>query len=223
MHAKVLGRGRTASLPSVLRRAAAPANYTLTGRRVALRPLDTTDFAAWQEVRLHNRDWLEPWEPKPERGFADPIRDSQAFRDRCSTLSRQRQLDGTHQFGIFVDDGVFAGEISLQGIQRGASQHASLGYWVDRRHAGRGYVPEACVLMLRYAFEDLRLHRVEIAIVPRNDRSRRVPEKLGLREEGIAKGFLQINGVWEDHVRYAITIEEWMVRRAELLTSWVGH
>jgi ribosomal-protein-alanine N-acetyltransferase len=185
--------------------------------------LEGNDFSAWQEVRLTNREWLEPWEPKPERGFADPIRDVQAFRDRCTTLSRQRQLDSTYQFGIFVGDGVFVGEISLQGIQRGASQHASLGYWVDRRHAGRGYVPESCVLMLRYAFEDLRLHRVEIAIVPRNDRSRRVPEKLALREEGIALGFLQINGVWEDHVRYAITVEEWMRRRAELLGDWVDR
>ncbi|MGH9009869.1 MAG: GNAT family N-acetyltransferase, partial [Acidimicrobiia bacterium] len=83
-------------------------------------------------------------------------------------------------------------------------------------HAGRGLVPEALVLMLRLAFEELKLHRVEVAIVPRNEASLRVVEKLGLREEGTAKDYLQIRGVWEDHVRYGITVTEWVTRRPEL-------
>ena len=69
------------------------------------------------------------------------------------------------------------------------------------------------MLLLRYAFETLRLHRLEAAIVPRNAPSRRVAEKLGLRDEGTAHRFLQIHGVYEDHVRYAITAEEWAERR----------
>jgi ribosomal-protein-alanine N-acetyltransferase len=70
--------------------------------------------------------------------------------------------------------------------------------------------------VLRLAFEELKLHRVEVAIVPRNKASRRVVEKLGLREEGIAKDYLQIRGSWEDHVRYGITVTEWATRRPEL-------
>jgi len=66
------------------------------------------------------------------------------------------------------------------------------------------------------------LHRVEISIIPRNSASRRVVEKLGIREEGVALRFLEIDGVWEDHVRYAITAEEWLERRDELLAQWVG-
>jgi [ribosomal protein S5]-alanine N-acetyltransferase len=65
------------------------------------------------------------------------------------------------------------------------------------------------------------LHRVEAAIVPRNDRSRRVADKLGMREEGVSTRFLQIRGIWEDHVRYAITAEEWDDRRAELATRYL--
>ncbi len=196
--------------------------YTVIARRLGLRPLDAADWSAWRDVRVANREWLEPWEPRPDRHVSDPLRDPQAFRERCAALTRQRQLDTTHQFGIFLADGSFAGEISLQGIQRGASQLASLGYWIDRRQAGNNYIPEACVAMLRYAFEDMRLHRIEVAIVPRNDRSRRIPAKLGLREEGLATRFLQINGVWEDHVRYAITAEEWAERRASLIDHWLG-
>ena len=80
-------------------------------------------------------------------------------------------------------------------------------------------MPEAVAVILRYAFEQLGLHRVEAAIVPRNTRSRRVAEKLRMRDEGTSARFLQIRGVWEDHVRYAITSEEWAVRKEEIFAA----
>ena len=83
--------------------------------------------------------------------------------------------------------------------------------------AGHGLAPEATVVVLRFAFEELALHRIEVAIVPRNRASRRVVEKLELREEGVALRYLEIDGRWEDHVRYAITSEEWADRREELI------
>ena len=98
---------------------------------------------------------------------------------------------------------------------RGPFQSCFIGYWIDERYAGSGYMPDAVALVLRYGFEELGLHRMEAAIVPRNAKSRRVAAKLGLRDEGTAARFLQIQGVWEDHVRYAITREEWDERRAE--------
>jgi len=64
---------------------------------------------------------------------------------------------------------------------------------------------------------------VEISIIPRNLPSRRVVEKLGIREEGIAERFLEIDGVWEDHMRYAITSEEWVRREAELVAEWLEN
>lgn len=134
---------------------------------------------------------------------------------------RERQLGTGFGFGIFVE-GRFAGEVTLSSIQRGPFQQAFIGYWVDQALAGQGLVPEAVVLVLRFAFETLGLHRVEIAIVPRNHASRRVVEKLGIRSEGIAIGYLEIDGRWEDHVRYAITSEEWSVRRVDLLSRWTG-
>ena len=76
-------------------------------------------------------------------------------------------------------------------------------------------------MLARFAFEELHLHRLEICIVPRNTNSRRVMEKLGLREEGVALRYLEINGTWEDHVRYGLTAEEWAVRREELATAWL--
>jgi ribosomal-protein-alanine N-acetyltransferase len=79
------------------------------------------------------------------------------------------------------------------------------------------------VVILRFAFEDLGLHRVEVAIVPRNRPSRRVVDKLALREEGVAVRYLEIDGQWEDHVRYAITAEEWEERAGELTPRWLAR
>ena len=120
-------------------------------------------------------------------------------------------------------DGRFAGEITLSSIQRGPFQNAFIGYWVDEVLAGRGIAPEATVVILRFAFEDLGLHRVEVAIVPRNRPSRRVVDKLALREEGVAVRYLEIDGQWEDHVRYAITAEEWEERAGELTPRWLAR
>jgi len=183
----------------------------LRGERVALRPLEADDYQAWRDVRVRCRDYLEPWEPLPEPGAPDPVRDASAFRARCAAWSRQRHLDSAYPNGIFLD-GQLVGEINLSGVQRGPFQSGHIGYWVDEAMAGKGIAPEALLVLLRFAFEELRLHRIEVAIVPRNVRSHRVVEKAGLRKEGVALRYLQIRGVWEDHVIYAITAEEWRQR-----------
>ena len=193
---------------------------TLLGRRVLLRPLGVSDFAAWSEVRTRSGEWLLRWEPRRLPGQPDVTTDRDAFSVRCSARERERQLGTGYGFGIFVE-GRFAGEINLSSIQRGPFQSAYVGYWIDEAVAGQGYTPEALVVLARFAFDDLRLHRIQVSIIPRNTASRRVVEKLKIRDEGVAERYLEINGVWEDHVRYAITSEEWQQRRDDLLTEWI--
>jgi len=188
----------------------------LSGPRIELRPLKGSDWEQWQDVRVRSRDWLEPWEPFGEPGAPDPIAVSDAFKARCGAWERQRHFDAAYGFGIFLRNGPFIGEVSLGSVQRGPFQSANIGYWIDEPHAGHGYMPEAVVLALRYGFEELGLHRIEAAIVPRNKASRRVAEKLGMREEGTSERFLQIRGIWEDHVRYAMTSEDWKQRKQEI-------
>ena len=197
------------------------ATLELTGRRVVLRPLAAGDFEQWREVRRRCHDWLTKWEPRPLPGHPDASEDRRAFAAQCGARERERQLGTGYGFGIFVEGGRFAGAINLSSIQRGPFQNAYVGYWIDEELAGNSYMPEAVVVVLRFAFEELSLHRVQIAIIPRNTASRRVVGKLDLREEGVALRYLEINGAWEDHVRYAITSEEWANRRDELLKSWV--
>ena len=196
---------------------------SLTGRRVLLRPLMPTDYDAWRQVRIRSRDWLLKWEPRPLPGQPDATEDRRVFAARCGARERERQLGSGYGFGIFIgpDRDRFAGEINLGTVQRGPYQNAYVGYWIDEAAAGHSYVPEAFVVLCRFAFEDLALHRLQASIIPRNRPSHRVAEKLGLRNEGLAVRYLQINGVWEDHVRYAITAEEWADRRDSYLTDWI--
>jgi [ribosomal protein S5]-alanine N-acetyltransferase len=211
----------------------------LIGRRVLLRPLAATDFPAWQEVRRRNAEWLTPWEPARNPGLPDVVESADAFAMRCSARERERQLGTGFGFGIFFDPSdaaegpgrggrgrrrqeQFAGEINLSSVQRGPFQSAYVGYWIDQAQAGHGYMPEALVVVARFAFEHVRLHRIQISIIPRNHRSRRVVEKLKIRDEGVAHRYLEINGTWEDHIRYALTVEEWHDRRDELVREWLA-
>lgn len=192
---------------------------TLHGRRIMLRPLYESDYDGWVDVRQRCHDWLLKWEPRSAHA-GHLAEDFRSFVSRCGVRERERQLGTGFGFGIFLD-GVFVGEITLSSIQRGPLQSGFIGYWIDQRVAGQGLMPEAVVVLLQYAFDALRLHRIEISIIPRNTASRRVVEKLGLRLEGIAERYLEIDGAWEDHARYAITAEEWVDRAPELVTTWL--
>jgi [ribosomal protein S5]-alanine N-acetyltransferase len=192
----------------------------LYGRRILLRPLTTSDFTAWSEVRRRNRDWLTRWEPTRPTAQVDPAEHRDAFSARCGVRERERASGTGYAFGLFVDAS-FAGEVNVANVQRGPIQTGTIGYWIDQERAGNSYVAEGVVVLMRYAFAELRLHRLEVCIVPRNTNSRRVMEKLGLREEGLAVRMLEINGVWEDHLRYAITAEEWHDRSDELTAAWL--
>jgi [ribosomal protein S5]-alanine N-acetyltransferase len=190
------------------------------GRRVVLRALRPADFADWSEVRRRNEAWLTPWEPRRPAGQLDPTINRDAFAARCSARDRDSAAGVAYGFGLFVE-GHFAGELNLNHVLRGAMQSATVGYWIDQAWAGQSLVAEGVVVIAEFAFEQLDLHRLEICIVPRNTNSRRVMEKLGIREEGLAQRFLEINGVWEDHVRYGFTVEEWTAREAELRARWL--
>ena len=200
--------------------ARATAGLRLYGRRVMLRPLLPPDFDGWREVRQRNHDWLTVWEPRRSPHAPDPTTDRDAFTARCSQRDRDRQSGAGYAFGLFVENAL-AGEVNLNNVVRGALQTGTIGYWIDQNRAGRSYVAEGVVVAMRYAFEELGLHRIEICIVPRNRNSHRVMEKLAIRDEGTAQRFLEINGVWEDHVRYGITVEEWQARRDELSSTWL--
>lgn len=195
-------------------------NLRLHGQRIMMRPLVPSDHSAWSEVRLRNGEWLLVWEPKRSEYIADPANDYQAFERRCAARDRERMAGTSYTLGLFIEN-LFAGEVNLNNVVRGAMQTGTVGYWIDRKHAGHGYVAEGVAALSCFAFDELKLHRIEVCIIPRNSNSRKVMEKLKFRQEGLAEKFLEINGVWEDHLRYGFTIEEWQNRRAAITQQWL--
>ena len=187
----------------------------LRTERLELRPLAPSDFPQWNEVRVRCRAWLQQWEPRAQPGAPDPSIDPQAFNNRCRMRERERSLGTGFDFGMW-HEGWFCGEINISHIARGAFQSGHVGYWIDQRVAGQGLAAEGLTAVFGFAFEQAGLHRVQVSIMPRNTSSMRVAAKLGLRAEGVAERYIQINGAWEDHVRFGLTVEEWRARHGEM-------
>ena len=177
----------------------------VAGERVVIRAFVPRDVAALTEVRVRNRAFLEPWEPRRTPGFfTEPGQHAEIERDR-----HEWAADRTYGFAIVErEGGALLGRIALANIVRGAWENATMGYFVDEAAGGRGVATEAVGLALRFAFGPCRLHRVQAAVMPHNARSRRVLEKNGFRHEGFAPRYLRLDGAWRDHDLFAITMEE---------------
>jgi ribosomal-protein-alanine N-acetyltransferase len=177
---------------------------TLQEGRVGLRPIRLRDAAAWREVRTRNGEWLRPWEATtpPESGDVPPSFAAMVRRLRLEARER-RTLPW-----ILTIDGRLAGQLTVGGITWGSLRAAYIGYWIDQRYAGSGFTPTAVAMATDYCFETLGLHRIEINVRPENHASRRVPEKLGFRVEGLRPRYLHIDGDWRDHLTYALLAEE---------------
>ena len=105
-------------------------------------------------------------------------------------------------------DGVFAGHVMVGNVLREPLLTAYVGYWVDARVTGGGVITAAVALAVDHCFDTVGLHRVEATVRPENAASIRVLEKLGFRQEGLFRRYLDIDGAWRDHYCYALTGDE---------------
>ena len=173
----------------------------LQGEGVYLRYPQMSDFAQWAALRDESREFLAPWEPT---WAVDELTRS-AFRRRIRRYQREIRGDLAYPFFLFrKDDNLLLGGCTLSNVRRGVTQSAAIGYWIGERHARHGHMYAALVTILPFAFHVLALHRVEAACIPENEASRALLLKIGFREEGRARRYLQINGEWRDHVLFAL-------------------
>ena len=179
--------------------------FVVRGAGLWLRPPAMSDYGPWAELRAHSREHLVPWEPMWQR---DELSRS-AFRRRVRHYQREAREDLGYSFLIFREtDDALLGGMTLSNVRRGVTQAAVLGYWLGLPFVRRGHMTAAVGAVVRFAFEELRLHRVEAATMPNNLPSIRVLERNGFRREGLAERLLKINGVWQDHVLHALVAEE---------------
>jgi ribosomal-protein-alanine N-acetyltransferase len=173
----------------------------IKGSGVVLHIPQMSDFEEWAILRERSRSFLVPWEPTWP---SDDLTRS-AFRRRMRRYWRDVREDQSYPFFVYrQDNDTLVGGLTLSNIRRGVSQTCSLGYWVGQPHARQGFTSAAVRAVMPFVFNVLRLHRLEAACLPTNDASIRLLRSCGFREEGYARGFLQINGMWQDHLTFAI-------------------
>lgn len=162
--------------------------------RVTLRSLTIQDQDEFLNLVRVSQDLHHPLVPLP----ATP-EEFQAFIARFDHTTAQSLLVRLRQTGAI------AGSVNINSIVRGRFQNASLGYAAFAPTVGQGYMAEGLALVIRYAFEQLQLHRLEAQIQPGNHASIKLVQRLGFRNEGYSPSLLFINGAWRDHERWAIT------------------
>ncbi|HRO15323.1 MAG TPA: GNAT family protein [Paracoccus sp. (in: a-proteobacteria)] len=171
----------------------------LETERMVLRLPAHGDFGAWTALRVESRAFLIPWEPV---WHADHL-SRRAFTNRVYWAHRASRAGSALPLFLIRHDGALLGAITLDNIRRGPAQMGTIGYWIGARFARQGYMREAIGAVVTHAFGPLDLSRIEAACLPENAASRGVLEKSGFKYEGVAQGYLQINGRWRNHVLYS--------------------
>jgi ribosomal-protein-alanine N-acetyltransferase len=166
--------------------------------RVYLRPPARSDQEEFVSLMRASRSFHRPWASAPT--------DADRF---TAYLVDSRRADFEAFLVCRRSDDAIIGFFNLSQITRGSLQSAYLGYAAAKRFAGLGYMREGLELVLRAAFQDLRLHRLEANIQPGNKASVALARGAGFKREGFSPRYLKIGGRWRDHERWALLAEEW--------------
>jgi ribosomal-protein-alanine N-acetyltransferase len=192
--------GRHPGWPAVLEGLRVP------GGVVGLRPVRLRDGATWSAIRIRDHRHLAPWEPTMPGAWAQRHATSEGpsrWRLRRSAGRRGTALP----FAVTLD-GELVGHVMVGNIVREPLLSAYVGYWVDARVSGGGVITAAVAQVVDHCFGPVGLHRLEATVRPENTPSLRVLAKLGFREEGLFRRYLDVDGGWRDHYCFALTAEE---------------
>ncbi len=175
---------------------------------IRLRPVRMRDAAQWSRIRLADRRHLEPWEPNTEVDWIARHTIS-AWPALYSSLRSEARRGRMLPYSIELE-GQFCGQLTIGNVTHGACCRIRpwIGYWVASSVTGGGVATGALALGLDHCFGPLRLHRVEATVRPENAASRAVLAKVGFREEGLLRRYLQVDGDWRDHLLVGLTAEE---------------
>lgn len=173
-------------------------NLKIKGKKVFLRYVEQDDFSELMELFNLSREFY--------RGLINAPTDKDSFR-----VFADRNLDEANECFVICQniDNKIVGMANLTQIFRKAFQNCYLGYSLGVNFTGKGYMTEAVELILRHAFKNLKLHRVEANVQPHNLASINVLKRCGFTKEGFSRKYLKIDDVWCDHERWAIILEDW--------------
>ena len=181
-------------------------SYVFRSPRLGFRAVEPSLSAPAAAFYRRNRAAFAPFDPVPEEEFfTEP-----GQRARLELERSWAECDRAYRFLLVQPrhPGKVVGMLGFNEIVRGAFQSCFLSYKIDRTLWNRGYGSEAIRYATAWAFRNLGLHRVEANIMPRNPASLRAAEKAGFVREGLSRRYLNINGVWEDHIHMVRLNEE---------------
>jgi ribosomal-protein-alanine N-acetyltransferase len=164
------------------------------------------DATAWSATRLHDRAYLQRWEPTAVGSWQER-NSATAWVAQWSALRGLGRRGQALPFTITVNK-EFAGQLTVGNIVRGALRSGWVGYWVAERIAGGGVTTAAVAMVIDHCFGPAGLHRLEATVRPENTPSVRVLEKAGFRREGLFHRYLDVAGAWRDHYVYGLTVED---------------
>ena len=175
-------------------------NFAIRTDRIELRLPRRSDFVSWARQRRASAEFHRPWVPT---SFAGVL--SRAEFGKWVRLSHRSFKLGTEVNLLVVrrSDQALLGCLACKNIRRGTMQSGILSYWIGKEFARSGYMSEAVAAFVGHAFSEMELGRLEAACLPENAASRGLLVKTGFREEGRAAAYLQIAGVWRDHILYS--------------------
>ena len=174
---------------------------TLDAARLSLRWISAADTDAFFAIYSHPevmRYWSTP-----------PLADREVAANLINKIHEDWKRQVILKWGIALrTDDQLIGSITLFNLDF-THRRAEMGYALGRDHWGQGYMNEALMAVLKYAFEVLDLHRVEADVDPRNAASIKTLERLGFQREGYLRERWQVNGEIQDAFFYGLLRREW--------------
>lgn len=166
--------------------------------RLVLRRLKLDDGQLLLDFYKKNEAFFKPYEPVKLKSFYQLAYQENAIKAEKSKEEQGRSI----KFLMFrkEEPDQLLGLVTLNEIVKGCFLSCFMGYKMDQSYINQGYMTEAVKAVSEYAFDVMRLHRIEANVMPRNKASLQVAEKAGFVNEGTSKQYLKINGVWEDHI-----------------------
>jgi ribosomal-protein-serine acetyltransferase len=171
-------------------------------RNIQLRLLEERHAEMLYLLTVRNRDHLRKW-----LSWVDRVISVQDTRNFIKLSLKQFEAWKGIQMGIWYNEelvGVIGCEINME------NRTATIGYWLAARFQGRGIMTRACKALIDYLFREKGMDCIEIRCVVENRRSRAIPERLGLAQEGLVRNAELLNGRYVDHVVYRIHREKWV-------------
>jgi ribosomal-protein-alanine N-acetyltransferase len=174
-------------------------------KRLNLKTIDQSSAAEVLDYYQRNKDFLNEWEASKNEEYF-----TLNYQIKLLKMQKIKMENGTlFRFWIYKkNNNKLIGSIAFNNIIRGAFQSCHLGYKLDKDEINQGYMTEALNTAIEYAFKELKLHRIEANIMPKNKPSFKVVEKLGFINEGISRKYLKINNSWEDHIHMVLLNED---------------